>query len=569
MINSGGIQNLFLGGTSTSATINSGGEQDVHVGCTATGTTIYGLGTEYVYAGGTDIGATIDGGVQYDYGMSISVSIASSEQIVENGGTSTGAMINSGTQQVNMGGTSTGATINSGGELTVETGGTSTGATINSGGHEYVYGTDIGATINGFGYQTVETHGTSTGAMINSGGVQQVNMGGTSTGATINSGGEQDVFGTDIGATIDGGDEHVFSGGSANDVTFSGTHSMLELATPSELTGTISNWQLGDIIDMLSPGVTSVSETGSTLTVVYGSNQTASYTLAGQQSDTMVALQPDGAGGSDLILTPITASVSFISPVIDAAADTAWPVTISGLGDETGTLVFSDTAGGKVSVNITGNGDYLVNLSTLKDGSIASTLSVSDETNNQSVSGGPLTLVGAALPGSSHIQLPPTSTGDLGKVGSDAPSVIDGSQTTNVTFTTGNGPDTIVAGVNDVVHAGTGSDTLVGAKGATLYAGSGPDILYGAPGATLIGGSGPDTFAFEPGFGKNTISNFHASNEIVQFNPAVFASYSAMVSAGAITQSGANTIITDSVGDTATLTGVVASSLTAHNFHFA
>jgi len=86
---------------------------------------------------------------------------------------------------------------------------------------------------------------------------------------------------------------------------------------------------------------------------------------------------------------------------------------------------------------------------------------------------------------------------------------------------------------------------LVGANGATLYAGSGPDILYGAPGATLVGGSGPDTFAFEPGFGKNAISNFHASNEVLQFNPAVFASYSAMVSAGAITQSGANTIITD------------------------
>ena len=261
--------------------------------------------------------------------------------------------------------------------------------------------------------------------------------------------------------------------------------------------------------------------------------------------------------------------LSFIGPVIHAAADTAWPVTISGLRDETGTLVFSDTAGDKVSVNITGNGEYLVNLSTLNDGSIASTLSVSDETNSQSVSGGPLTLVGAALPGSSHIQLPPTSTGNLGTVGGNGPSVIDGSQTTNVTFTTGNGPDTIVAGVNDVVYAGTGPDTLVGANGATLYAGSGPDILYGAPGATLVGGSGPDTFAFEPGFGKNTISNFHASNEVLQFNPAVFASYSAMVSAGAITQSGANTIITDSAGDTVTLTGVAASSLTAHNFHFA
>ena len=261
--------------------------------------------------------------------------------------------------------------------------------------------------------------------------------------------------------------------------------------------------------------------------------------------------------------------LSFIGPVIDAAADTAWPVTISGLGDETGTLVFSATAGDKVSVNITGNGEYLVNLSTLNDGSIASALSVSDETNSQGVSGGPLTLVGAALPGSRHIQLPPTSTGDLGKVGTDAPSVIDASQTSGVTFTTGNGPDTIVAGTNDIIHAGTGPDTLVGANGATLYAGSGPDILYGAPGALLVGSSGPDVFGFEPGFGQNTISQFQASNDLLLFNPSIFASYAAMKSAGDITQVGANTVITDHAGDTVTLTGVAASTLMAHQFHFA
>ena len=139
----------------------------------------------------------------------------------------------------------------------------------------------------------------------------------------------------------------------------------------------------------------------------------------------------------------------------------------------------------------------------------------------------------------------------------------------NVTFTTGNGPDTIVAGPNDIVQAGTGPDTLVGANGATLYAGSGSDTLYGAPGETLVGGSGPDTFAFEPGFGQNAVSNFHASNDVVQFNPSLFANYAAMMSAGAIVQSGANTVITDHAGDTVTLTGVAASSLTAHNFHFA
>ena len=83
----------------------------------------------------------------------------------------------------------------------------------------------------------------------------------------------------------------------------------------------------------------------------------------------------------------------------------------------------------------------------------------------------------------------------------------------------------------------------------------------------LVGGSGADTFAFEPGSGQNTVSNFHTSNDVI--NPALFMNYASMMSSGAITQSGANTVINDHAGDTVTLTGVAASSLTAHNFHFA
>jgi hypothetical protein len=41
-----------------------------------------------------------------------------------------------------------------------------------------------------------------------------------------------------------------------------------------------------------------------------------------------------------------------------------------------------------------------------------------------------------------------------------------------------------------------------------------------------------------------------------------------MMGSGAITQSGANTVINDHAGDTVTLLGVTASSLTANNFSF-
>ena len=85
-------------------------------------------------------------------------------------------------------------------------------------------------------------------------------------------------------------------------------------------------------------------------------------------------------------------------------------------------------------------------------------------------------------------------------------------------------------------------------------------------------GTGHDSLVFEqttPGtIGAATITGFDPHKDILQFNPALFASYAAMMSAGDISQSGANTVITDHGGDTVTLTGVAASSLTAHNFHF-
>jgi hypothetical protein len=53
-----------------------------------------------------------------------------------------------------------------------------------------------------------------------------------------------------------------------------------------------------------------------------------------------------------------------------------------------------------------------------------------------------------------------------------------------------------------------------------------------------VGGSGADIFAFEPGLGQNTISNFHASNDVLQFDTSIFGSFVAMENTGAITQSG-------------------------------
>jgi hypothetical protein len=218
-------------------------------------------------------------------------------------------------------------------------------------------------------------------------------------------------------------------------------------------------------------------------------------------------------------------------------------------------------------VNVTGNGTYYANLSSLKDGPVTSTLSLSDPAGNQwSLPGSTLTMVGAPATGSTLVQLPSSSTGNLGTVGPNGPTIIDASQTHNVTLQSGNGPNIIIAGSNDTVYAGNGPDTLVGAAGATLHAGNGPQTLYGAPGGTLFGGKSPDTFAFEPGFGLDAIFNFQANKDVLQFNPSVIGSFFAAMHDAK--QIGANTVFTIDSTDKVTLENVNMSSLTSGNFRF-
>ena len=169
------------------------------------------------------------------------------------------------------------------------------------------------------------------------------------------------------------------------------------------------------------------------------------------------------------------------------------------------------------------------------------------------------------------------------KLGNGSDTVTAGA---NSTVTLGNGPDTVTTGANSkvilgngnntvspgsnsTVTLGNGNNTVFGSANDTIAVGNGQDQLVAAPGDVWTVGKGQDVFTFNAGFGKNTITDFNTSHDVLQFNPSLFASYAAMMSAGDISQSGANTVITDHAGDTVTLTGVTASSLTAHNFHFA
>jgi autotransporter passenger strand-loop-strand repeat protein len=180
--------------------------------------------------------------------------------------------------------------------------------TANNGGVENVYagGADVGATINsgrqGAGLENV--YGVATDTTIDRG-LQYVFSGGTATHTTINNGGQQWVYGIAVDTTINsGGLESVFSG-TADNVIFGGAHATLAIVgKPSGLIGDVTNWRVGDVIDFLNTSVTVAHETGNVLTVTYG-NQSASYTVVGQQANTEVRLQSDGGGGTELILTPL------------------------------------------------------------------------------------------------------------------------------------------------------------------------------------------------------------------------------------------------------------------------
>jgi autotransporter passenger strand-loop-strand repeat protein len=131
----------------------------------------------------------------------------------------------------------------------------------------------------------------ATGTTIN-GGVLNLDYGGAATGTTINNGGVENVlapgpaisvtFGNQNGVintnTVLGSLNHTFSTLSLQ-ATPGGT---LDLAESSVRSGsTISNWHVGDVVDFLSTKVTGIQENAAhtLLTVTYGTNETASYSL--------------------------------------------------------------------------------------------------------------------------------------------------------------------------------------------------------------------------------------------------------------------------------------------------
>lgn len=127
---------------------------------------------------------------------------------------------------------------------------------------------------------------------------------------------------------------------------------------------------------------------------------------------------------------------------------------------------------------------------------------------------------------------------------------------------TGKGGTTGVGNeLNNVIVGNLGTNILDGGAGNdTLDGGAGADTLVGRSGNDLLtGGEGVDTFWFEPGGGKDTITDFGAGGEKDVLD---ISSYLRAGMKPVVTDVGANVIISFSNGDAITLIGVDAHELT-------
>jgi Ca2+-binding RTX toxin-like protein len=164
-------------------------------------------------------------------------------------------------------------------------------------------------------------------------------------------------------------------------------------------------------------------------------------------------------------------------------------------------------------------------------------------------------------------------------------SVLDGTNLIGTVAAASDGTWTLQANVKgNVVHSFTETSidvagTSVSSVGDTLYAhnaskpltgGTGNDVLIGAPNDILTGGAGRDTFVFNPKFGKEVVTDFNVSQDILAFDHMLFANATAAQVLSQTHDSSKGAVIVVDAHETITLTGVSVAELQGHwsDFHF-
>jgi autotransporter passenger strand-loop-strand repeat protein len=298
VIVNGGNDFVAAGGTTNRTIISSGGLQYVGTDGTANGTEINNGGYQYVLGTGND-SIVFGGGIQEVAGTTNKTTVNSGgiQHVVLNGNAITTTVQAGGFQQV-ISGSVQGSQVSGG--LQVLGTGTSTDTVILAGGSEYIGsgGSATGSTVNAGGLQYVDVGGSANSTAVNGG---FVFVAGSASGATVNNG-ELDVAGTASNTHLAGGAEYVYAGGVQNGVDFAGSASTLYLEDASGLTGTISNFEVGDVIDFRNLAVTDYAFDGTTLTLTTG-NGALAYHFAGVEAGTALNVSSDGHGGTSVSLS--------------------------------------------------------------------------------------------------------------------------------------------------------------------------------------------------------------------------------------------------------------------------
>jgi VCBS repeat-containing protein len=145
-----------------------------------------------------------------------------------------------------------------------------------------------------------------------------------------------------------------------------------------------------------------------------------------------------------------------------------------------------------------------------------------------------------------------------------------GLKTETLTVTVYEKGQTYIRGTDagNALTGGKGSDVLDGGNGNdTLSGGNGADVLLGGLGDDLMtGGLGADTFVFNAAFGKDTISDFQAGLDRLQFDKGLFTDLADLLESAS--QIGNDVLIDAGGGNLLVLQKVQLTQLVASDFLF-
>jgi hypothetical protein len=161
-------------------------------------------------------------------------------------------------------------------------------------------------------------------------------------------------------------------------------------------------------------------------------------------------------------------------------------------------------------------------------------------------------------------------------------SVFDGTKLVGTVTAAADGTWSLQANVTgNVIHSFTETSTLgedtASSAGVTLYTpaankslegGGGNDVLIGRPNDTLTGSTGSDTFVFNPASGKNVITDFSVSQDVLRFDHTLFANATASQVLSQTHDSSIGAVIVVEANQHVTLAGVTVAQLQTSDFAF-